>query len=444
MAYTIQEAVLKQVQFLRYCMEERKKAAIRSADALNNYEKREAIANQELIDGMTSDSHGEAITLTNDTTRKGYLKVRGQELKALLNTASADEKSWGDKVEVERSVLSAIKELRGDDLTITAADLDQTVVVKIPVQGGGEAVETLIDGKRAAGIIGLLNDESLDLTVSPGKLQVKRAGGVFTLTTATSPEKFPLPPDMSEVENWTIFDAPVLNKAFRGCLMGTVDGEGLIRGSGNRVVEFHIEKTGFTCYATDGHRIAAISGKCERDEPAKLQFPVYAIRSLLPALESDALIFVGEDSRHIYVKLSETLMYAFRKLTVSFPDVKTPLGQLNYDRVVTANTETVAHAIEIVKQLADEQFKRINWQFENGGLTFSTAAAAGEISETIALENTFQDYKTAFNFSYILPVLKQIDGDAELAFSDNPLRSIKISSNNGVQSSVVIFGVRME
>jgi hypothetical protein len=114
MAYTIQEAVLKQVQFLRYCMEERKKAATKAADALNNYEKREAIANLELIEGMTADSHGEAITLTNDTTRKGYIKFRGHELKSVLNNAIADEKSWGDKVEVERSVLSAIKELRGD------------------------------------------------------------------------------------------------------------------------------------------------------------------------------------------------------------------------------------------------------------------------------------------------------------------------------------------
>lgn len=114
MAYTIQEAVLKQVQFLRECMEDRRKAATRAADAMNEYEKREAIANCELNEGLAADSHGEVMILTNDTQRKGYIKWRTHELKSLWNTAKADAESWADKVEVERSVLSAIKELRGD------------------------------------------------------------------------------------------------------------------------------------------------------------------------------------------------------------------------------------------------------------------------------------------------------------------------------------------
>lgn len=111
---TIQEAVLKQVQFLRECQEIRKKDAIRHADALNDYEGREAIASLEINEGTAHDSHGEAISLTNDIARKGYVKTRTIELKKLLNTAKAELESSAAKVEVERSVLSAIKDLRGD------------------------------------------------------------------------------------------------------------------------------------------------------------------------------------------------------------------------------------------------------------------------------------------------------------------------------------------
>lgn len=114
MPYTIQEACLKQVKFLRDCMETRRKDAIRAADTLNDYEEREAIANLELNEGTAHDSHGEILKPTNDVARKGYIKTRTIELKKLMNTAKATLESSAAKVEVERSVLSAIKDLRGD------------------------------------------------------------------------------------------------------------------------------------------------------------------------------------------------------------------------------------------------------------------------------------------------------------------------------------------
>lgn len=95
-------------------MDNRKKDAIRASDAQNNYEEREAIAYMELNEGTARDSHGEVLVLTNDTQRKGYIKTRSVELKKLWNSAKAEEESSAGKVEVERSVLSAIKDLRGD------------------------------------------------------------------------------------------------------------------------------------------------------------------------------------------------------------------------------------------------------------------------------------------------------------------------------------------
>ncbi len=127
MSYTIQEAVLRQVQFLSECHDQRKKDATRAADALNEFEKRQAIANQELIDGTATDSHGEVVKLTNDIARNGYIKIRTQELRALMNSTKAEAESSSAKVEVERSVLSAIKDLRGD------AELDLAYLTKYDI-----------------------------------------------------------------------------------------------------------------------------------------------------------------------------------------------------------------------------------------------------------------------------------------------------------------------
>lgn len=127
MAYTIQEAVLKQVQYLRECQENRRKDSIKAADALTNFEKREAIASVEINEGTAADSHGEALSMTNDIARKGYIKWRCQELKALLNTAKADEDSSASKVEIERSILSALKDMRDD------AELDMSHLGKYDI-----------------------------------------------------------------------------------------------------------------------------------------------------------------------------------------------------------------------------------------------------------------------------------------------------------------------
>lgn len=124
---TIQEAVLKQVKFLRDCHETRRRDAIRANEAQNNYEEREAIANLELNEGTARDSHGEVLVIGNDTLRKGYIKSRSFELKKLWNTAKADLESSDSKVEVERSVLSAIKDLRGD------AELDISHLTKYDI-----------------------------------------------------------------------------------------------------------------------------------------------------------------------------------------------------------------------------------------------------------------------------------------------------------------------
>ena len=111
---TIQEAILKQVRFLRECQEQRRLDALAASDAQNEYEKQEAIADRHLIDGITCDSNGEEITLSNDIARKAYIKNRTYEAKMVWNSAKAIAESSSSKVEVERSALSAIKDLRED------------------------------------------------------------------------------------------------------------------------------------------------------------------------------------------------------------------------------------------------------------------------------------------------------------------------------------------
>jgi hypothetical protein len=124
---TIQEAVLKQVAYLRQCQQERKEASIAAGEAAKAFKKAEAIANTELTHGATADSQGELLKLTSDVSRRAYIKGRIADMEGDYQKAKEAVETASSLVEVERSVLSAIKDLRGD------AELDLSHLTKYDI-----------------------------------------------------------------------------------------------------------------------------------------------------------------------------------------------------------------------------------------------------------------------------------------------------------------------
>lgn len=109
---TIQEAVLRQVQNLRTCFNERKNDAEAAVNALNELERAKQIAGSHLLNGC--DENGEEFILTNDKMRDAYVKNKTIEQITAYNTAKTNADISDARIEVERSVLSALKDLVGD------------------------------------------------------------------------------------------------------------------------------------------------------------------------------------------------------------------------------------------------------------------------------------------------------------------------------------------
>jgi hypothetical protein len=111
---TIQEAVLKQVAFLRQCQDERRNDSQAAADAYRELKRARAVAQQALLEGLALDSQGKKLTLSNDISRKAYIDVHTTQTEIDYYRANKAAEDSASKVELERSILSAIKELRGD------------------------------------------------------------------------------------------------------------------------------------------------------------------------------------------------------------------------------------------------------------------------------------------------------------------------------------------
>jgi hypothetical protein len=106
------ELILRQVVYLRHCFDESASAAADYASAKNAYENAEAKAGNDLISGVALyGDEGEPLKITNDEARKAYKKDRALVQSQALNTAKELKEITEKRVEVEISVLSALKQI---------------------------------------------------------------------------------------------------------------------------------------------------------------------------------------------------------------------------------------------------------------------------------------------------------------------------------------------
>lgn len=106
------ELILQQVCFLRQCFSEFSEASAEFASAKNKYEVKDAEAGARIYSGgQIFNDLDEEIKLTNDIARKAYIKDHALNESQLLNTAKEQKDTADKRVEVEISVLSALKQI---------------------------------------------------------------------------------------------------------------------------------------------------------------------------------------------------------------------------------------------------------------------------------------------------------------------------------------------
>lgn len=124
---TIEEAVCKQIQFLRGCFEEYRLDAQDYINAKNGFEMDDSTAGSHLINDCATNAGGVLIKLTNDIARKAYVKEFSVAKQQLLNRAKENRDVSAKKIDVEISVLSALKQLANDE------HFDQTILCKYDI-----------------------------------------------------------------------------------------------------------------------------------------------------------------------------------------------------------------------------------------------------------------------------------------------------------------------
>lgn len=299
-------------------------------------------------------------------------------------------------------------EAAGDELTITATDLELGIRATVParVKTGGAGT---IPAKRLLDYVRLLPEADLQIKFSDTHWASLACGRSRSRIAGMSRESYPDLPEMGEplgqiaigqlagMIQKTIFSISSEESRF------TLNGALLLLRGGK-----------MTMVATDGHRLALI----EQDNPhasAGLDHRALLPRKAMAELlkfhadcdDKDALIEFGEDDNHLFFRLGARLLMS-RKLTGNFPDFERVLPRSHAHEVAMEKDELRA-SIERVAQFADERSRAIKLRFaDNVATVHSSLSESGESEESLPVEYTGPTVEIGFNAQYLLDFLRAV------------------------------------
>lgn len=299
-------------------------------------------------------------------------------------------------------------EAAGDELTLTATDLELGIRSTVParVKSGGAGT---IPAKRLLDYVRLLPDADLHVKVSDSHWASLTCGRSRSRMAGISRESYPELPQMGEplsaipagllagMIQKTIFSISAEESRF------TLNGSLLLLRGGNVIM-----------VATDGHRLALV----EQTHPGaaaglewRALLPRKAMAELLKfaadAEDKSVPVEFGQDENHLFFRQGPRLLIS-RKLTGNFPDFERVLPK-SHAHEVAIEREELRAAIERVAQFADERSRAIKLRFsDNEATVHSSLSESGESEESLPVVYTGPTVEIGFNAQYLLDFLRAV------------------------------------
>lgn len=305
---------------------------------------------------------------------------------------------------------NVLLEAAGDRVLLTATDLELGIRCACPAKVKREGSGT-IPARKLLDYVRLLPDADVNVKFLENHWASLTCGRSRTRIAGMSRESFPELPQPPE----TIAELPV--KLLSSMIMRTGFAISSEESRFTLNGALMLLKGGtITMVATDGHRLAFVSG-CLGNGDAAASFralvPKKAMSEIVKLADEggpDAVAVLSGDDNHLFFQVGERLLIT-RKLTGNFPDYERVLPKDN-QYAAQLNRDEIRAAIERVSQFADERSRAIRVQFAAGELrVFSSALESGESEESVPAEYQGPDVEIGFNAGYLLDFLRATSQD---------------------------------
>ncbi len=338
-----------------------------------------------------------------------------------------------------------IETVNKGSIRLVATDLDYTVVAEVDAQVEEDGKIT-IPSRKLNEIVSRLDDTLITFQVPEGEsvVSITCQKSKFDIN-GISANEFPqdcINIELSEEEGLEIELRPFV-KAIKqaGFAAAPPDSSNILSGVVCNISEEFLEIA-----STDGNRLAryreTINNKDKKSTtlvvPSKILNEVMKMSSL-----------IDEDSVKIYTKDSKIVIKSEKTTTISrliegqYPRYNQLIPE-NYSKNALVNVQKMISALERVAVMVNEKTNIVCLTFADNNLKLEAfAPSAGKSQDDIDIDYTGDEITIAFNYKFVLEVLKNIESDNVIVKLNSPLSATMFAPQSEEDYLCIIMPVQI-
>ncbi|MEE9225227.1 MAG: DNA polymerase III subunit beta [Bacteroidota bacterium] len=301
-------------------------------------------------------------------------------------------------------------ELEGDELKITATDLELSLSVTTKVKGIEDG-KIAVPARRVVETVRALPETQVTLTADPSnKVTIVTETGEYRLTGESS-EEFPSVPQIKGDEQITL-PAEILRRMISKTVFAVSTDE--LRPAMMGVL-FQMKKDELCAVSTDGHRLVKLS---QRKSPLKngekdIVIPGKALSIIAKSSDESAFTVFLNDS-HVMFRFGNTTLIS-RLIEEKYPNYESVIPKDNDKRMVINRNDMLASVrrVSLYSSLTTHQV-RLSLKKNELKLSAEDIDFGGEAREVMMCQYDYEPLEIGFNAAYLVDVLSHIDTDEAL------------------------------
>ncbi len=328
---------------------------------------------------------------------------------------------------------------RGDELALTATDLEVELVAKakVSLQQGGEIT---LPGRKFLDIIRALPDgASVTVTIEGERATVRSGKSRFTLATLPASD-FPTVEDIKAQQSLEIGQAALkrlLDKTHFS--MAQQDVRYYLNG-----MLLEIAGKTLRTVATDGHRLAYCEAELENAAGTAQQVivPRKGVLELQRLLGTEGTVELAVGTNHVRAQIGD-IRFTSKLIDGRFPEYSRVIPA-DPPKQVRADRDVLRAALQRAAILSNEKYRGIRLAVKENALVLqSHNPEQEEAEEELEVSYSGDEVEIGFNVNYLLDALAAVDaGEVQLGLTDAN-NSCLVTSPTVASAKYVVMPMRL-
>lgn len=319
-------------------------------------------------------------------------------------------------------------ELKGTHLTMTASDIETTLITSMDVDSAEGEGKVAVASKLLLDTLREFSEQPLTFTIDDSNLSmvITSANGTYNFI-GQNGDEYPRLPQLADESRVLNMQVSLLAAGITKTLFCTADDE--LRPVMNGIY-FDIMHDGITLVATDAHKLVRFrttyNSATLTEEEEKVSFilpkkPANMLKNILP--KETGNVEVRFDSKNAYFNLSNYTMIC-RQVEGKFPNYNGVIPKTNLYKIIVDRL-TLMNALKRVSVFSNQASNLVKLDFNDNQINISAQDIDFSISaeETISCQFEGEPIKIGFKSSFLVEILNNISSSDVIIELTDPSRA---------------------